>query len=60
MSENSRTFVTAADMDKMTPQQRADVVGNATVTSWEQVPEQFRAEVMATAAELGAQRRKSV
>jgi hypothetical protein len=60
MPENPRAFVTAAEMDKMTPQQRADAVGNATVTSWERVPEQFRAEVMATAAELGAQRRNSV
>jgi hypothetical protein len=60
MPENSRTLVTAAEMDKMTPQQRADAVGDATVTSWEQVPGQFRDEVMATAAEVGAQRRKSV
>ena len=48
-----RKIITAAEMDKMTPQQRADAVDSATIRSWDDVPEPFRSEVLATAKELG-------
>jgi hypothetical protein len=45
-------------MEKMTPQQRADAVEAARAKSWDDVPERFKAEVLATASELGEQRRR--
>ncbi len=48
-----RKIITAAEMDKMTPQERADAVDSATIRSWDDVPEPFRSEVLATAKELG-------
>ncbi len=48
-----RKFYSAADMAQMTPQERADVVAAATCHSWDEVPEPFRSEVLATARELG-------
>jgi hypothetical protein len=56
MAEPDR-IVTAADLEKMSPQERADVVGAAVVTDWSEVPESFRAQVNATARQLGEQRR---
>jgi hypothetical protein len=50
-------IVTAADLEKMSPQERADVVGAAVVTDWSEVPETFREMVNATARRLGEQRR---
>ena len=52
-----RPMVSAADMDDMTPQQRADAVNASTVQSWDDVPEPFRSEVLQTAQELAEQRR---
>jgi hypothetical protein len=52
-----RRFISAAEMDKMSPQQRADAVEAGRATSWDDVSEAFKAEVLATASELGAQRR---
>lgn len=51
-------IVTAAEMDKMTPQQRADVVDAATVRSWDEVPEPFKLRVLETARKLGVKRRQ--
>ncbi len=48
-----RRLITAADMDRMSPQERADVIDASLVTNWEDVPEPFRSEVLATARELG-------
>ena len=48
-----RKFYSAADMARMTPQERASVVDAATCHSWDEVPEPFRSEVLATARELG-------
>ena len=48
-----RKFYSAADMARMSPQERADAVDAATCHSWDEVPEPFRSEVMATARELG-------
>jgi hypothetical protein len=50
-------ITTAAEMDRMTPQERADAVDAALVRSWDDVPEPFRSEVLATARSLGEQRR---
>ena len=52
-----KKLITAADMDQMSPQQRADVVDAANVTSWNEVDPQFRDEIMETARQLGTQRR---
>ena len=51
-------IVTAAEMDKMSPQERADVVDAATVRSWDEVPEPFKSRVLETARKLGAKRRQ--
>lgn len=58
MADDAETIITAADMDKMSPQQRADAVAAATTRSWDDVPEPFRSEVLATAQALGKQRRQ--
>jgi hypothetical protein len=58
MNGKQQTLITADQMGQMTPQQRADAVDAATVHSWDDVPEQFRAEVLATARMLGQQRRQ--
>ena len=50
---DERKFYSAADMARMSPQERADVVDAATCHIWDEVPEPFRSEVMATARELG-------
>ena len=42
-----RTFISAADMDRMTPNERADAVIAATCHSWDEVPEPFRSKVLA-------------
>jgi hypothetical protein len=51
-------FVTAAEMDRLTPQERADVVDAGIARSWEDVPEPFKARVLATARKVGAKRTK--
>ncbi len=48
-----RPLITAADMDRMSPQKRADVIDASLVINWEDFPEPFRSEVLATARELG-------
>ncbi len=58
MADSARVVVTAAEMDQMSPQQRADAVADATARSWEEVTEPFRSEVLDTARTLGEQRRK--
>jgi hypothetical protein len=52
-----RKIITAAEMDKMTPRERADAVDSSIVRSWDDVPEPFRTEVQETARRLGQQRR---
>ena len=51
-------MITAAEMDAMTAQERADAVVAGTVTSWDDVPEPFRSDMLAEARALGEQRRK--
>ena len=52
-----RKIVTAAEMDRMTPQQRADAVDASVVRSWDDVDPEFREGVLNTARMLDAQRR---
>ena len=56
MSGDDR-IVTAADLERMTPQERLTVVDVSRVQNWEEIPEPFRSEVEATARRLGEQRR---
>jgi hypothetical protein len=50
-------IITAAEMDQMTPQERADAVDASIIRNWDDVSPAFRAEIMATAKMLGEQRR---
>ena len=47
-----RKFISAADMDRMTPNERADAVNASICHSWDEVPEPFRTRVLETAREL--------
>ena len=53
-----RKIITAADMDKMTPQERADAVDAATIRSWDDVDPDFREAAMAEARRLNAELRR--
>lgn len=52
-----RKLITAADMDRMSPQERADAVDASQMNDWSDVDPAFRDEIFETASELGAQRR---
>lgn len=52
-----KKLITAADMDRMTPQERADAIDAAILRDWDEVDPAFRDEVLETANQLGAQRR---
>ena len=54
----ARKIITAADMDMMTPQERADAVDAATVRSWDEVDPAFRDAALAEARRLNAERRR--
>jgi hypothetical protein len=45
-------LITAADMDKMTPQERADAVDAGIVRSWDDVTPQFRDRIFTRAKQL--------
>lgn len=47
-----RKFISAADMDRMTPNERADAVNASICRTWDEVPEPFRSKVLARAGEL--------
>lgn len=47
-----RKFISAADMDRMTPNERAEAVIAATCHSWDEVPEPFRSKVLAEIDEM--------
>jgi hypothetical protein len=53
-----RKIITAADMDRMTPQERADAVDASEVRSWDDVAETLKARVFETARRLGDKRRQ--
>jgi hypothetical protein len=59
MADKSKAIITATEMEKMNPQERADAVDASMVRSWDEVPEPFRSEVLAAARTLGQQRRQS-
>ena len=44
-----RKFISAADMDRMTPNERADAVNASICHSWDDVLEPFRTQVLETA-----------
>jgi hypothetical protein len=50
--ENARRIVTAAEMDRMTPQVRADAVDASIVRSRDEVSPLFRAPIVRRAAVL--------
>jgi hypothetical protein len=52
-----KKIISAADMDRMSPQERADAVDASQVNDWADVDPAFRDEILETARELGAQRR---
>ncbi len=49
--------VTAAEMDAMSPSDRAEAVDASVVHSWDEVPAEFRHEIVYTAKRLSAERR---
>ncbi len=51
-----RTVVTAAEMDRMSPQARADAIDASVVRDWNRVPPTLRREIVATAHRLDAER----
>ena len=57
MAESAKTVLTAAEMGRMSPQQRVDVTTAATARSRDEVPDQFRSEVLETSRTLGEPRR---
>lgn len=50
-----RELITADDLDRMTPDQRAAAVRVSIVTDWDQVSPEVRARIEATAAALASQ-----
>lgn len=48
--------ISAEELDKMTPNERAACFEESIVTDWDQVPEKFRERVVATAKRLAAER----
>ena len=47
-----RRFISAADMDRMTPNERADAVNASICRTWDEVPEPFRSKVLAEIDEM--------
>ena len=52
-------ILTAADLDAMTPDERADAFERRLVTDFDSLPDEFRERIVATAARLGKERRSS-
>jgi hypothetical protein len=52
----SPRLITAAELDDMTPNERARTFNERVVTDWEQVPEDLRQSIATTAAWLTKQR----
>jgi hypothetical protein len=49
---SSPRIVTAAEMDRMTPQERADAVDASIVRNWDDVSPDFRERIVRRATEL--------
>lgn len=56
MAEHGKV-ITASEMDKMTPQERADAVDAAIRRDWDEVDPDFRDRALAEARKLNAQLR---
>jgi hypothetical protein len=48
-------LITAAEMDGMTPDERAAAIDERIVTSWDDVPSEFRETVIGTAHRLASE-----
>lgn len=57
---DSQQVITAEELERMTPNERAEVIRQSTVASLDDVSDEFRARIEATAARLGEQRRRLV
>lgn len=57
LMSSPRKVVTADEMDKMTPQQRADLIDASVVRSWDEVDPAFRERALEAARVLNAQQR---
>lgn len=57
---DSQQVITAEELERMTPNERAEVIRRSTVASLDDVSDEFRARIEATAARLGEQRRRLV
>ena len=51
-SVEDRKFISAADMDRMTPNERADAVIAGTCRTWDEVPEPYRSKFLAEIDEM--------
>jgi hypothetical protein len=51
-------LITAAELDEMTPNERADALTARIVTDWDLVPAAFREQVEATGARLAEQMKR--
>jgi len=49
--------ITAAELARMSPQERADAVNKSVVRDLREVSDEFRSEIRETSLRLGAQRR---
>ena len=56
MADDRRKVITA-DVDQMTPQERADAVDARGRRDWDEVDEEFKERVLARARDVAAQRR---
>jgi len=57
---NKHEFLTAAQLDTMTPNERQAAFNDRIVTDLDDLPEEFRNRVTATAERLGRERRGNV
>jgi hypothetical protein len=51
-------LITAAELDEMTPNERAEALTERIVTDWDLVPAAFREQVEATGARLAEQMKR--
>jgi len=47
-----RKFISAADMDRMTPNERADALNASVCRTWDEVPEPYRSKFSAEIDEM--------
>ena len=50
----SRRIITADEMDKMTPQERADAIDAGIIRSWDEVDPAFREQILTRAPEIAS------